>query len=74
MGIKIEFKSDERKNINNFMLAMFKQDFQYDLHIRRLHGQNSGCIMIDTSHLRECENLIKDCDVDITSTAMNEKM
>ena len=74
MGVIIKFRSDERKNINNFMLNIFNKPYQYDLHIRRYNGDNTGYIKVEKQYLRECENLINDCNVDIISTVMDDKV
>ena len=74
MGVIIKFRSDERKNINNLMLKIFDKPFQYVLHIRRYNGDNTGEIKVEKQYLRECENIINDCNVDIISTVMDEKM
>ena len=74
MGVIIKFRSDERKNINNLMLKIFDKPFQYDLHIRRYNGDNTGEIKVEKQYLRECENIINDCNVDIISTVMDEKV
>jgi len=44
------------------------------LHIRRYNGDNTGEIKVEKQYLRECENIINDCNVDIISTVMDEKM
>lgn len=74
MGVIIKFRSDERKNINNLMLEIYDKPFQYDLHIRFNKGDNTGEIKVEKQYLRECENIINDCNVDIISTVMDEKM
>ena len=74
MGVIIKFRSDERKNINNLMLKIFDKPFRYDLHIRRYHGDNTGEIKVEKQYLRECENIIKDCSVDIISTVIDDKV
>lgn len=74
MGVIIKFRSDERKNINNLMLKIFDKPFQYDLHIRRYHGDNTGEIKVEKQYLRECENIINDCSVDIISTVIDDKV
>ena len=56
------------------MLKIFDKPFQYDLHIRRYNGDNTGEIKVEKQYLRECENIINDCNVDIISTVMDEKV
>ncbi len=74
MGVIIKFRSDERKNINNLMLKIFDKPFRYDLHIRRYHGDNTGEIKVEKQYLREFENIINDCSVDIISTVIDDKV
>ena len=73
--MKIQFEAEEGHTLTQLLLTFQDKPFFYDLRMHSFNAAKKGYVIVDKSNLVECENIIKQCKVKVTSTAIyNEEM
>ena len=73
--MKIQFEAEEGNTLTQLLLTFQDKPFFYDLRMHSFNSEKKGYVIVDKRNLVECENIIKQCKVKVTSTAIyNEEM
>lgn len=73
--MKIQFEAEEGHTLTQLLLTFQDKPFFYDLRMHSFNSEKKGYVVVDKRNLVECENIIRQCKVKVTSTAIyNGKM
>ena len=73
--MKIQFEAEEGHTLTQLLLTFQEKPFFYDLRMHSFNSEKKGYVVVDKRNLVECENIIRQCKVKVTSTAIyNGKM
>ncbi len=68
--MKIKFEAEEGHTLTQLLLTFQDKPFFYDLRMHSFNSEKKGYVVVDKRNLVECENIIKQCNVKVTSTAI----